>query len=228
MRSHLNLPFTRFLSAVIIANFLTLAVMNFFELPVYTTVLVWLGATVFGIQLTCQLHIRPRRARLDRVSIAIAVAMLILLTIPRLVYALQWLPATEVRVVGDDYAHLAELASLTLSNHYPLRHPSNGEYLLSFYYAAFYPLAVLKLAVPLFTLKDVLIVGNFFYHFLILASLVEIGHLFFARAMQVRWFVFLCTFFAGLDWLVRFFRASIESNVVGAAILCRQCDPACD
>ncbi len=125
---------------------------------------------------------------------------------PRLVYLLQWLPNTEVRVLGDDFAHLAELASMTLSASYPLRSPASGDFLFSFYYASFYPAAVLFLAVPFLTLKDALVAGNFFYHLLILLSIVEVAHLFFRRAGQIRWFVFLMTFFSGLDWLARPFQ----------------------
>ncbi len=40
-----NLPFSRFFSAIVIANFLTLALMNLLELPVSMAVFVFLGAT---------------------------------------------------------------------------------------------------------------------------------------------------------------------------------------
>lgn len=201
-----QLPFTRLLSAVLVANFLTLAVTNLLELPVYSAVFVLAGTTVGGLHLFSRLSLRPRRAwagHLDKVAIVTGALTLILLTVPRLVYGLQWLPGAEVRVVGDDYARLAELASMTLSSHYPLRHPSNADYLLSFYYTTLYPLAALKLAVPVLTLKDVLILGNFFYHLLLVGSVVEISHVFFGRAGQVRWFVFLLTLFSGLDWLAK-------------------------
>lgn len=199
--THLRLPFTRLLSAVMIANFITLVVMNLFELPVYSAVFVLIGGTVAGLQLFAQMRVHIRRPRLDRLSMTIAVVTLALLTLPRLFYLLQWLPGTEVRVTADDYARLAELASMTLSSHYPLRHPSNADYLFSFYYTALYPLAALKFIVPVLTLKDVLILGNFFYHALVLGSVVETAHVFFARVAQIRWFVFFCTLFAGFDWL---------------------------
>ncbi len=198
-----NLPCSRFFTAIVIANFLTLALMNLLELPVATAVFVFLGATVAGLQLVSQLHVRRGRPRLDRTSLWIALAALAVLTLPRLVYLLQWLPNTEVRVLGDDFAHLAELASMTLSTSYPLRSPASGDFLFSFYYASFYPAAVLFLAVPFLTLKDALVAGNFFYHLLILLSIVEVAHLFFRHAGQIRWFVFLMTFFSGLDWLTR-------------------------
>ena len=201
-----NLPFSRFFSAIVIANFLTLALMNLLELPAATAIFVFLGATLAGLQLVSQLHVRRSRTRLDKTSLWIALAALLVLTVPRLVYLLQWLPNTEVRVLGDDFAHLAELASMTLSAGYPLRSPSSGDFLFSFYYASFYPAAVLFLAVPFLTLKDALVAGNFFYHLLILLSIVEVAHLFFRRAGQIRWFVFLMTFFSGLDWLARPFQ----------------------
>ena len=58
-----NLPFSRFFSAIVIANFLTLALMNLLELPVATAVFVFLGATLAGLQLVSQLHVRQRAAR---------------------------------------------------------------------------------------------------------------------------------------------------------------------
>ena len=201
-----NLPFSRFFTAVVIANFLTLALMNLLELPVYMAVFVFLGSTVAGLQLVSQLHVRRGRLRLDKTSLWLAIAALVLLTVPRLVYLLQWLPNTEVRVLGDDYAHLAELASMTLSTSYPLRSPPSPDFFFSFYYASFYPPAVLFMALPFLTLKDALVAGNFFYHLLILLSIVEVAHLFFRRAGQIRWFVFLMTFFSGLDWLTKPFR----------------------
>jgi hypothetical protein len=201
-----NLPFSRFFTAIVIADFLTLALMNLLELPVYMAVFIFLGSTVAGLQLVIQLHVRRGRLRLDKTSLWLAIAALVLLTVPRLVYLLQWLPNTEVRVLGDDYAHLAELASMTLSTSYPLRSPPSPDFFFSFYYASFYPPAVLFMALPFLTLKDALVAGNFFYHLLILLSIVEVAHLFFRRAGQIRWFVFLMTFFSGLDWLTKPFR----------------------
>ncbi len=198
-----NLPFSRLFSAVVVANFLTLALMNLLELPVYMAVFVYAGSAAAALHLTSQLHVRAGRPQLDKTSLALALLMLVMLTLPRLVYLLQWLPNTEVRVIGDDYAHLAELAAMTMSNSYPLRSPPSADYLFSFYYAAFYPPAILYMLLPMITLKDALIAGNFFYHLLILLSIVEIGHLFFRRPLQIRWFVFLLTLFSGLDWLAK-------------------------
>jgi hypothetical protein len=198
-----NLPFSRAFTAIVIANFLTLAAMNLLGLPVYMAVYVFAGSLLAGMHLLSFLHPRRARARLDRTSLWIAIGALVLLTVPRLVYALQWLPHTEVRVIGDDYAHLAELAAMTLSPGYPLRSPASPDFLFSFYYASFYPPAVLFMAVPFLTLKDALIAGNFLYHLLILFSIVEVSHLFFRQAAQIRWLVFLMTFFSGLDWLAK-------------------------
>jgi hypothetical protein len=198
-----TLPFSRLFSGVVIANFVTLALMNLLQLPVYMAVFVFAGSTAAALHLVSQLHPRTARSRLDRTSLWIAIAAFLLLTIPRLVYTLQWLPGVEVRVIGDDYAHLAELAAMTLSDSYPLRSPPSPDFLFSFYYASFYPPAVLFMALPMITLKDALIAGNAFYHLLILLSIVEVGHLFFRRAAQIRWFVFLFTFFSGLDWLAK-------------------------
>ena len=198
-----TLPFSRLFSAVVIANFGTLVIMNLLQLPVYMAVFVYAGSTLAGMHMMSRLHVRSGRPQLDRLSLWMALGAFLLLTIPRLVYTLQWLPDVEVRVIGDDYAHLAELASMTLSAGYPLRSPPSPDFQFSFYYASFYPPAVLFMALPMLTLKDALIIGNALYHLLILISVVEVGHLFFRRAGQIRWFVFLLTFFSGLDWLTK-------------------------
>ena len=195
--------FSRLLAAILIANFLTLVFMNLFELPVYSAVFALLGFTVASFHLMSQLRVRRRRAVIDRPTLWIAAATLILLTVPRLVYLAQWLPDVEVRVVGDDYARLAELTAMTLSDHYPLRHPANADFLLSFYYTSLYPLAALRLVLPFLTLKDVVVIGNLFYHTLVLLSVVEVAHVLFRRPSQIRWLVFLCMLFSGLDWLTK-------------------------
>jgi hypothetical protein len=138
---------------------------------------------------------------LDPLSLLLAGITLIFLTLPRVVYFLEWLPGNSVLAGWDDFARLAELVSMTLSERYPLLHPCNQTFLLSFYYAGLYPMALVKFILPVLSLKDCIGIGNFLYHLLILLSVVEVAHLFFPRRpASIRWFVFLVALFGGLDW----------------------------
>ena len=60
----------------------------------------------------------------------------------------------------------------------------------------------LKLALPFFTLKDVIFLGNAGYHLLFLFSLLEIFNLILPTRKSLWVMIFLCTAFSGLDWFV--------------------------
>ncbi len=125
----------------------------------------------------------------------------ILMNLPRLSYPMEWQVPGVVRALGDDYYRLAELISMTLSPSFPLQHYLNQDYLFSFYYCSLIPFAVLKLLIPFITIKDAIFLGNLIYSYLIVFSLLEVALLFFRTRFQVRLFLFLCSFFGGLDWI---------------------------
>lgn len=193
--------FTRALIAISIANFVCLVLLNLLELPTYNLVYFYAAAFVAFYQITGYLYFRKRLQPFDKWAILISLVMLFLLTLPRISYLLDWIPGNEVRVYADDHARLAELISLTLSEKYPLLHPANRDYLLSFYYETLYPMAFLKFISPTLTLKNTIFFGNFLYHILILGSLLEFAHLLLPTNLSNRVFIFLCTLFSGLDWL---------------------------
>ena len=202
-----NLPFSRFFTAVVIANFLTLALMNLLELPVYMAVFVFLGGTVAGLQLVSQLHVRRGRLRLDKTSLWLAHCRAGRADgstpgLPAAVAAQHRGACARRRLCAPGGAGVDDVVDAAT---HCAAHPAR-DFFFSFYYASFYPPAVLFMALPFLTLKDALVAGNFFYHLLILLSIVEVAHLFFRRAGQIRWFVFLMTFFSGLDWLTKPFR----------------------
>ena len=197
-----RIPFTTLLIAVVLANFATLVVTYLLRVPVGWTVPIYLLCAVVGWLLARRVRWRRPAIKIDRVCVVLAVLTLIALTLPRLTYVSEWIPGNTVATIGDDYSRLFELISMTKSDAYPLRHSCNGNYLLSYYYAALYPFAVLKLLIPCMTLKDVLLVGYFFYHALILGSLVELAHLLMRNALSARILMFLVTLFGGLDWMV--------------------------
>lgn len=181
-----RIPFTTLLIAVVLANFATLVVTYLLRVPVGWTVPIYLLCAVVGWLLARRVRWRCPAIKIDRVCVVLAVLTLIALTLPRLTYVSEWIPGNTVATIGDDYSRLFELISMTKSDAYPLRHSCNGNYLLSYYYAALYPFAVLKLLIPCMTLKDVLLVGYFFYHALILGSLVELAHLLMRNALSAQ------------------------------------------
>jgi hypothetical protein len=193
------LPYTLRLAAVLSGNLLCLAVLNGLRLPASAVLRVWPAAVI-----VCWYALRPAKVRRAPCALPGAAwwmcgAALALLTVPRLTYFAEWLPGAAVLAQADDYGRLAELVAMTQSERYPLAHPANGAYLLSHYYTALFPLVWIKFAVPLLTLKDCIVVGNFFYHALILLALLECAPRLARRRGGALLLVFLMTLFGGLD-----------------------------
>ncbi len=191
---------SRILAVVIISNFTSLVVLNLFRMRAYDLVYVYLASFFTFHYILSKFYVRKPTKPLDKFSLLMISATLVILTLPRLIYFSEWIPRNTVLTIVDDYARLAELISMTLSEHYPLQHPANQSYLFSFYYASLYPMALMKFVFPFLTLKDVIVIGNLLYHTLILMSLLEVSHLLLNSRSSIRVFVFLCTLFGGLDW----------------------------
>ncbi len=195
-----NLFFSRALAVVATANYCTLVVCNLLQLAVAWTLAVYALGLLGGVYLLRQLPARPGTVEPDLHSKWVLCAALVVLVLPRLIYLSEWLPGNVVMLQFDDYARVAELVSMTLSEHYPLRHPSTEHWLLSFYYSSLYPMAALKLLLPVLTLKDCLLLGSLLYYVLILGTLLEIA----LRTIPSgnRWlFLFAGTLVGGFDWL---------------------------
>lgn len=183
-------------------NLLCLAVMNGLRLPAGWVAWVW-PAAVAG----CWRMLRPERVRrapfaMPRAARWICGLALVLLTVPRLSYVAEWMPGAAVLAQADDYGRLAELVSMTQSARYPLEHPANQELLLSHYYTALYPMAWLKAAMPVVTLKDAIVLGNLLYHALMLGALLECAPRLVRRRRGALLLVFLMTLFGGFDMVL--------------------------
>jgi hypothetical protein len=195
------LNFTRWLCSLLLANLASLVLLNALRLRPVCLLAIY-PAAVAGFRWWLG-RARVRRARWLPApwTLWVALAFVGLLAVPRLPYLLEWAPTNPVIAQADDFGHLAELVSMTLSERYPLRHPSNQDYLLSHYYTAFYPLAWLKAAAPRLTLKDCLLAGNALYHFLLVMSLIEVATRWLPSRRGGLLLLFLATFFGGWDWL---------------------------
>ena len=196
------MPYSFSLAAILAGNLLCLGLMNALRLPVGWTAWVWPGAV-----LACWRMLRPDKLRrapfaMPRAAWWLCGAALILLTVPRLTYVAEWLPGTAVLAQADDYGRLAELVSMTQSARYPLEHPGNQDLLLSHYYAALYPMAWIKTALPFLTLKDSIVLGNLLYHLLMLGALLECAPRLVRRRRGALLLVFLMTLFGGFDILM--------------------------
>jgi hypothetical protein len=134
--------------------------------------------------------------------IGAALLFALFLTLPRLPYVLEWIPGNAVLAQADDWGRLSELVSMTLSERYPLQHFANQDYLLSHYYTALYPMAFLKMLLPMLMLKDVILAGNALYHLLLVLSLLEIAFRLLPSLRSAAVFFFLCTLFGGFDWVL--------------------------
>ena len=192
---------TRTLAAIAIANGLSFSLSNALLLPVALIPLVYIAALACSGWMMYQA--RPRRTHNSPGGLAwtIGLGFAVALSLPRLVYPLEWLPGHTVDAMFDDYARLAELASMLYSGEYPLRHPANSGLLMAFYYAAFYPMALLKQLLPFITLKDAIFIGSALYFVLLGCSLVEVSHRLLPDRASALVLLFLCTWFGGLDWV---------------------------
>lgn len=198
-RLQANLWWSRALASVALANLLCLVVLNSFGLsPRWLLVLFPLGLGA-GAWLLRPRHIRRAQIEIPRFTIWWSLALLGLLTIPRIPYLLEWIRGNSVLVWADDFGRLAELVSMTLSSEYPARHPSNSSFLLSHYYTALFPMAFLKAAVPALTLKDCIFAGNLLYHVLFVFSIPEVVARYVKRRSSYWALLFLLTFFGGFD-----------------------------
>lgn len=195
------MPFARVLASLLSANLTSLVVLNALSLPVAGLIPAFPIGWAAWWWFLGKVRVRSAPFRAPRAAVLCAGAALILLTVPRLPYLAEWLPGAAVLAQGDDYGRLAELVSMTLGGSYPLPHPSNQNYLLSHYYSALFPMAWFKLAIPVLTLKDCIVLGNLLYHILFLGSLLEIAPRLVRRPRGAVAFVFLLTLFGGFDIL---------------------------
>lgn len=198
----LGQSFPRVLAAIIIANFLTLVVANLLEVSVLATPPIYLLALALALTLVRDIRWRREDPTTDRWPWIFAAAALVLQTVPRIAYVLEWIPGNCVVAAMDDYARVPEVATMVLSARYPLQHPANPMLLFSFFYATLYPMAVLKLVLPVLTIKDCIFLGNLLYHGLLLGSFVGMAQLLLRDRIKVRVLVFLVSLFGGLDWLM--------------------------
>lgn len=196
-----NAPFSKALAAIAIANLFALVALNGFALPTHAILWVLPIGLAAGYGLMRGVRWRTPRLVLPRVAMWMLLAWVLLLTAPRLPYLLQRVPEAHILATGDDHGRLAELVSLTRSSHYPVLHPSNQDYLLSHYYAAFLPMAWLQFAVPALNLKECILLGNLLYHLLMAGMLLEFAERYFRTSRAALAFLFLMTFFGGLDWV---------------------------
>ena len=103
-------------------------------MPVAWTPVAWGACLLFAAVIFRVRFVRsPRVPRLGRASHILLADALILLAVPRLTYLLaQYQEAYNFAIPAwDDWAHVAELVSMTASGSYPLRAPSNPSYLFS-------------------------------------------------------------------------------------------------
>ena len=184
-----------------IGNLFALVVLNGLEMA--SGSILWVLPLAVGTGYGMMRGIRWRKPRvvLPRAAVWMAIAWVALLTAPRLPYPLHRVPDAQILSAGDDHGRLAELVALTKSPQYPARHPSNQKYLLSHYYGALLPMAWVKFAVPALNLKECIFLGNLLCHVLMAGAVLELASLLFAGARPAVAFVFLMTFFSGLDWV---------------------------
>ena len=196
-----SFAFTKVLLSVLLANYFSFVLFYVLEIPVSISPVAYLAifiTTLFGIW---KVRFRKTNFPVDTASLIFLGLALLLLTVPRLTYLIDWLPDNTTLTHSDDYARMLEIFAMTGNSNYPLMSPSNAGFPFSFYYSTLYPFSLIKLSLPFMTIKESISIGNLFYHILVLFSLYEIARLILRDSRKVRPFVFLCTLYGGLDWL---------------------------
>jgi hypothetical protein len=196
-----DLRFSRALVAVLLANLAALVILNALELKPFHLLFVYPGPLCLFWWFLHRARVRRAQAEIPGWAVAWALALFVFLTVPRLAYLLEWVPGGVVLAQFDDWGRLGELASMTLSDRYPLVHSANENYLYSHYYTPLYPMALVKMLVPALTLKDSIVIASTFYNFLLAMSLLEISSRLFSSRRSFVVFLFLCTLFGGFDWV---------------------------
>jgi len=143
-----------------VSNYFCLVILNGLQLSTGWTLPLFALGLLAALVLLFRLSPRRSAERLPAAAWWLAGILLLMLSAPRLLYLAEWFPGSTVMAQFDDYARIAQLASLSLARDYPLRHPSTDELLLSFYYCSLYPMAALKQLIPELTLKDCVVRGT--------------------------------------------------------------------
>ncbi|HYP09089.1 MAG TPA: hypothetical protein VER03_22880 [Bryobacteraceae bacterium] len=196
-----RLTASRALASVLLANLISLVVLNGLSLRTVDLLIVYPIAFASAAFVLAGAGVRRVQILYPKVTLLWALAFFGCLTVPRAAYLLEWIPGNVVLAQADDYGRLAELVSMTMTERYPLAHFANQDFLLSHYYAALFPMAFLKFAIPPMTLKDAIFAGNLLYHLLFVFSLAELAARWFPAPRAYATFLFLWSFFGGLDWL---------------------------
>lgn len=197
-----RLTFTRSLMVILLGNISCMVFSNLFRVPVKAVLILYPAGIFGGWLLVRRARFRSPEVRVSRIMIVAVLFVAAGITVMRVHYPLEWIPGNTIHVLLDDYARIAELVSMTTSSHYPLVSPVKRDFLFSFYYAALYPMAFLKLLVPVLTLKDVIFLGCMGYNFLVLLSLLEISASVLRSSLSVWVFQFFILAFSGLDWAI--------------------------
>jgi hypothetical protein len=197
-----GLFFTKLLTAVLLANVVALLAANLFLLPTVQLALVYPLCLLAALAVLRATNWKRGRKLATWPMFFYATGFALLVAALRLPYCADWLDPHAVGVYWDDYARVPELVSMTQSEHFPLRFFANQEFLFSFYYCALMPMAWLKIAIPVLTLKNCVFLGVAAYLFLMVYSILELSSYFFKNRASVWLMLLLSTGFGGLDWLL--------------------------
>ena len=114
--------FSKLLLALMISNFISLVGLNLFSLRSSDLPYIYLPSffAVAWVLSRFSMKRRMSSVTIDPLSLVFAGIALVFLTLPRVWYFLEWIPGNSVLAGWDDFARLAELISMTLSDRYPL------------------------------------------------------------------------------------------------------------
>lgn len=196
--------------AILGANALTMAVLNFFELPGWTLSWIWLAsAAAVGLLLRLGSVRLPRLGM--RAHVLCWVAALVV-GLPRLPYLIEPVLGYAVDAVAfDDNWHFQQLGPLVHSGSFPAVSSFDPALLLSFYYGPWLPGAVLWQVGGVLTFKQAFFIVHLLYTAAALYTAVYLGRLVFRTRLNRLVMFVVIALYGGFDaYAAPFARATTE------------------
>lgn len=190
--------------AILGANVISMAVMNFFELEGSML------AAIYGLSMALTIALllcsRIRLPELSWRDHVMCLALAALFFVPRLTYLFENLLGYAVNVTHDDWYHIQYMASIINSAEFPPRSTFDNEKFLSYYYAPWMLGAVLHQLGIFSTVKQVLALTDMLYALATCYSVFYAAKVLFDKGGLQRTFVVFCVLYGGFDfffWLSR-------------------------
>jgi hypothetical protein len=188
------------IAAVLAANIVSMAVMNFFEIQSHRVTVIYVGAMVLAVLLALRTGIRfPALAR-DEHLFAFCVGLVLFL--PRVPYLIEGMLGYSVNAVCfDDALHLQKMVSIVHTSHFPPTSTFDDTRYMSYYYAPWMLGGALYWSGLPETVKQSFGLTILVYNIGIVYAAVYASRVLFADLTSRRVFLMILLLYGGFDFL---------------------------